>query len=95
MTASTFRRSINSQILGFDDALASFPFPLQTAPRPLPPPLQPNIFSGIQVSSLWVGLCVMCGFLLLGFSFSFFLFFQKAIKMGWVGGRGLMGWWDF
>lgn len=20
---------------------------------------------------------------------------KKAIKMGWVGGRGRMGWWDF
>lgn len=24
-----------------------------------------------------------------------FIFFQKVIKMGWVGGRGRVGWWGF
>lgn len=78
-------------MLGFGDALASLPlFPRQiaTGPLPAPPPPfpQPNI-SGVQVSSLWVGLYVMCEFLLL---FRVY-FFQKAIKMDWVGGWGWTG----
>lgn len=62
-------------------------FLLQIAIRPLPTPFPQLNPSGVQVSSLWVGLCVMCEFLLL---FRVYLF-QKAIKMDWIGTDGLMG----